>query len=134
MKVESFEDLVAWNKARELVNKVHAITKKDSFYKDKALINQVRRAAISVMSNIAEGFERGSNTELVQFLYIAKASCGEVRSQLTIAFDQGYIDTNELNETINLAKGVSGTIGNFINYLKTSKIKGIKFKSRLQTS
>lgn len=133
MKVESFEDLVAWNKARELVNKVYAITKKDNFYKDKALINQVRRAAISVMSNIAEGFERGSNTELVQFLYIAKASCGEVRSQLTIAFDQGYIDTNEFNETINLAKGVSGTIGNFIKYLKTSKIKGIKFKSKLQT-
>lgn len=130
MKVESFEGLTAWNKARELVNKVYAITKKEKFCKDFVLVSQIRRAEISVMSNIAEGFERGSNTELLQFLYIAKGSCGEVRCQLTIAFDQGYIDKNEFDNTHNLAKRVSGTIGNFINYLKASKMKGSKFASR----
>ncbi|MCK4224145.1 MAG: four helix bundle protein [candidate division Zixibacteria bacterium] len=134
MKVESFEDLVAWKKARELVNKVYAITKKEKFCKDRALVDQIRRAAISVMSNISEGFERGSNTELVQFLYIAKASCGEVRCQLTVAFDQGYIDKNEFDETHNLARKVSGIIGNFINYLRTSGMKGSKFKPRPRKS
>jgi len=134
MKVESFEDLVAWKKARELVNKVYAITKKEKFCKDRALVDQIRRAAISVMSNISEGFERGSNTELVQFLYIAKASCGEVRCQLTVAFDQGYIDKEEFEETHNLARKVSGIIGNFINYLRTSKMKGLKFKPKPRKS
>ena len=134
MKVESFEDLVAWKKARELVNKVYAITKKEKFCKDRALVDQIRRAAISVMSNISEGFERGSNTELVQFLYIAKASCGEVRCQLTVAFDQGYIGKDEFGETHNLARKVSGIIGNFINYLRTSKMKGSKFKPKPRKS
>lgn len=134
MKVEGFEDLVAWRKARELVNKVYTITKKEKFCKDRALVDQIRRAAISVMSNISEGFERGSNTELVQFLYIAKASCGEVRCQLTVAFDQGYIDKNEFDETHNLARKVSGIIGNFINYLRTSGMKGSKFKPRPRKS
>ncbi|MCK4404125.1 MAG: four helix bundle protein [candidate division Zixibacteria bacterium] len=134
MKVESFEDLVAWKKARELVNKVYAITKKEKFRKDRALVDQIRRAAISVMSNISEGFERGSNTELIQFLYIAKASCGEVRCQLTVAFDQGYIDKEEFEETHNLARKVSGIIGNFINYLRTSKMKGSKFKPKPRKS
>ena len=134
MKAESFEDLVAWKKARELVNKVYAITKKEKFRKDRALVDQIRRAAISVMSNISEGFERGSNTELIQFLYIAKASCGEVRCQLTVAFDQGYIGKDEFGETHNLARKVSGIIGNFINYLRTSRMRGSKFKPRARKS
>ncbi len=134
MKVESFEDLAAWRKARELVNKIYAITKEGKFCKDKALVDQIRRAAISVISNISEGFERGSNTELIQFLYIAKASCGEVRCQLTVAFDQGYINKNEFEETRNLARKVSGIIGNFINYLRTSRMKGSKFKPKPKKS
>ncbi len=134
MKVESFEDLVAWKKARELVNKVYAITKKEKFRKDRALVDQIRRAAISVMSNISEGFERGSNTELIQFLYIAKASCGEVRCQLTVAFDQGYIDKDEFEETRNLARKASGIIGNFISYLRMSKMRGSKFKPKPRKS
>ncbi len=134
MKVESFEDLVAWRKSRELVNKIYTITKREKFCKDKALVDQIRRAAISVMSNISEGFERGSNTELVQFLYITKTSCGEVRCQLTVGFDQGYIDKNEFEQTHNLARKVSGIIGNFINYLKTSRMKGSKFKPKPRKS
>jgi four helix bundle protein len=129
MKIESFEDIAAWKKARELVKKVYSITKSEKFSKDFALVNQIRRAAISVLSNISEGFERGSNTEFLQFLYIAKASCGEVRCQLTVALDQGYINDNEFEEMRDLTRKVSGTIGNFINYLKTSKMKGSKFKS-----
>jgi four helix bundle protein len=129
MKVESFEDLLAWSKARELVNKIYSVTKRERFSRDKPLVYQVRRAAISVMSNISEGFERGSNKEFVQFLYIAKGSCGEVRCHITVASDQGYIDKEEFIEMRDLAREVSGTIGNFIRYLRGSKMKGAKFKS-----
>ena len=134
MRIESFEDLVAWQKARELIKKIYSITKNEKFSKDWALVNQIRRAAVSVMSNISEGFERGSNTEFLQFLYIAKASCGEVRCQLVVAFDQGYINGNEFREMRDLARKVSGIIGNFINYLRTSKMKGSKFKPKPRKS
>jgi four helix bundle protein len=128
MKAEGFEDLVIWKQSRELVNQTYTITRKDKFSKDWALVDQIRKAAIFVMSNISEGFERGSNTEFMQFLYIAKASCGELRSQLIIAYDQGYINKEEFNDTYNLARKDAGIIGNFINYLKASKIKGSKYK------
>ena len=128
MGVESFEDLHVWQRARELVNLIYRITKKKEFSEDKGLADEIRRASVSIMSNISEGFERGSNVEFIQFLYIAKASCGEVRCQLLIAFDQGYINQNELNETKELAMKVSGMIANLINYLRKSKIKGAKYK------
>ncbi|HEX7400646.1 MAG TPA: four helix bundle protein [candidate division Zixibacteria bacterium] len=134
MKTEGFENLVIWKKARELVNQIYAITRKDKFSKDWALVDQIRKAAISVMSNIPEGFERGSNAEFMQFLYIAKASCGELRSQLMIAFDQGYINKDEFDDIYNLARKVAGIIGNFINYLKKTKMKGSKFKYALSNS
>jgi four helix bundle protein len=134
MNIQRFEDLLAWNKARELVNKIYAVTKGDKFCRDKALVYQIRRAAISVMSNISEGFERGSNKEFVQFLYIAKGSCGEVRCHITVASDQGYIDKDEFKETRDLAREVSGIIGNFIKYLRGSKMKGSKFKPKLRES
>ena len=134
MKAEGFENLVVWNRARELVNQIYTITRKDKFRKDWVLVDQIRKAAISVMSNISEGFERGSNTEFMHFLYIAKASCGELRSQLMIAFDQGYIDKGEFDDTYNLARKVAGIIGNFINYLKKTKMKGSKFKYALSNS
>jgi four helix bundle protein len=127
-KIQSFEDLKAWEGARKLVKKIYSITKRREFIKDYVLVNQIRRSAISVLSNISEGFERGSNQEFIQFLYIAKASCGEVRAQLLIAYDQGYIDPTELTETENLAKSISSLIGALIKYLKGSQIKGIKYK------
>jgi hypothetical protein len=74
-KIQSFEDLKAWEGARKLVKKIYSITKRREFIKDYVLVNQIRRSAISVLSNISEGFERGSNQEFIQFLYIAKASC-----------------------------------------------------------
>ncbi len=93
MRVQSFEDLNVWKRARELVNIIYKITKNKKFFQDKGLVDQIRRVAVSILSNIvkmlriSEGFKRGSNSEFIQFLYIAKASCGEVRCQIIIAFD-----------------------------------------------
>ena len=128
MAIESFEDLNVWKRARELVNLIYRITRNKTFSEDKGLVDQIRRASVSIMSNISEGFERGSNVEFIQFLYIAKASCGEVRCQIIIAYDQGYINEKELTKIKELTLKVSGMIGNLINYLRKSKIKGAKYK------
>ena len=128
MAIDNFEDLNVWKRARELVNLIYRITKKKEFSEDKGLVDQIRRASVSILSNISEGFERGSNVEFIQFLYIAKASCGEVRCQIIIAFDQGYINKDELRKIKELTLKVSGMIGNLVNYLRKSKIKGAKFK------
>ena len=86
-----FEDLLIWQKARDLTRLVYDLTKVDAFSRDFGLRDQIRKAAISVMSNIAEGFERDSDAQFAHFLTIAKGSCGEVRSQLYVALDQGYV-------------------------------------------
>jgi four helix bundle protein len=90
-KVSSFEDLIAWQRSRELTKLVYDITSDGGFSKDYGLREQRRRASVSIMSNIAEGFERGGRNEFHQFLVIAKASCAEVRSQLYVALDAGYL-------------------------------------------
>lgn len=92
---ETFEELHIYQRARELTNTIYSLTRKDAFARDRGLVDQIRRAAVSIMSNIAEGFERGGANEFIQFLYIAKGSCGEVRAQLRIACDQGYIQSGE---------------------------------------
>jgi four helix bundle protein len=127
MSVKSFEDLNVWKEARQLTQEVYRMTKTEKFFKDFSLRDQIRRAAISVMSNIAEGFERGGNQEFVQFLYIAKASCGEVRSQLYVAVDQGYAAPAESEKLIQLFMRLSSMISNFIAYLRESDMKGEKF-------
>lgn len=109
-KVERFEDLIAWQKARQLTVEIYRITAIGEFARDFGLRDQIRRAAVSIMSNIAEGFDRGSRGEFHQFLVIAKASCAEVRSPLYVAQDVGYISqgtfsnlsgtTNELSKII----------------------------------
>jgi len=111
MKVEKFEDLVAWQKARELTKQIYEITKQGAFSKDYGLCDQIRRATVSVMSNLAEGFERGSSSEFHQFIVIAKASCAEVRSQLYVAHDAGYISQPQFDNASNLAEEVSRIIG-----------------------
>ena len=93
-KVERFEDLIAWQKARQLTAEIYRVSAQDDFAKDFGLKDQIRRAAVSVMSNIAEGFDRALRSEFHQFLVIAKASCAEVRSQLYVALDVGYIEGN----------------------------------------
>jgi|SRR3972149_9445871 len=125
---KSFEDLFVWQKARELVNCIYSFTRTPAFTKDRGLTDQITRAAVSVLSNIAEGFERGSKEETVYFLYIAKASCGEVRAQLYVAFDQKYITKSECERGMDLCRFTSSLISNFIESLKASPHKGIKFK------
>jgi len=110
-KVERFEDLIAWQKARVLVREIYRASSRRPFSRDFALSNQIRRAAISVPSNIAEGFERSRRTEFHQFLSVAKASCGEVRTQLYIACDIGYIDDDTLWTLLGAAEEVGRIIG-----------------------
>ncbi len=98
MKVQRFEDLEAWQIARELANQVYKITKQESVCRDFGFLDQIRRAAISIMNNIAEGFERGSNKDFVRFLFIARGSAGEVRSLLYLGLDQGYLTNSEFSE------------------------------------
>ncbi len=92
MSVERFEDLTAWQKARQLNKSIYEATRQGSFAKDYGLAGQIQRAAVSIMSNIAEGFERYNRPEFHQFLSVAKASCAEVRCQLYVALDVGYLD------------------------------------------
>ena len=98
MKVQRFEDLEAWQIARELANQMYKITKQESVCRDFGFVDQIRRAAISIMNNIAEGFERGSNKDFVRFLFIARGSAGEVRSLLYLGLDQGYLTNSEFSE------------------------------------
>ena len=123
---ESFEDLHIYQRARELANAIYTITKGNDFARDFGLIGQIRRAAVSILSNIAEGFERGSKTEFIQFLYIAKGSCGEVRAQLAIAQDQNYLRQNEYQRLYDLCKQISGMISNFITHLQKTDYQGEK--------
>ena len=128
MIVKVFEDLEVWKEGRRLTQRIYQLTKNENFSKDFALRDQIRRAAVSIMSNIAEGFERGGNQEFVQFLYVAKASCGEVRSQVYVALDQSYVASTEVDELTNSFKRLSSMIRNFITYLRKSGMKGEKFR------
>src|SRR6266480_7734999 len=95
--VKCFEELHVWQEARKLVKEIYKAAKQRGFARDFGLRDQIQRAATSTMSNIAEGFERGSKREFIQFLYIAKGSNGEVRSQLYVALDQEYFDDKTFN-------------------------------------
>lgn len=126
--IKRFEDLEIWQKARELNKSVFKLTSKDKFSKDFSIKDQIKRAAGSVMDNIAEGFERDGNKEFVNFLTISKGSCGEVRSQLYRAFDFEYITQEELENITNDTVSLSERIGKLISYLKNTEFKGTKFK------
>jgi four helix bundle protein len=126
--VKSFEDLDIFKRAREIAKEIYKITTKQHFSRDYALCNQIRRASISIMSNIAEGFERGTNPEFIKFLNIAKGSCAEVRAQLLIALDQNYINKDTCEKLTEECRIINGMIYNLISYLKESKYPGKKFK------
>jgi four helix bundle protein len=113
-----FEDLNVWQEARQLVNAIYESTKQRAFHDDFGLRDQIRRAAVSTMSNIAEGFERGTRKEFVQFLNIAKGSNGEVRSQLQVAMDQKYISEKEFVALNEAAILLSRKLSAFIRYLE----------------
>jgi four helix bundle protein len=110
--IERFNDLLAWQKARALTKSIYDTTRDGMFASDFGLKNQIQRASVSIMSNIAEGFERNRPTEFHQFLSIAKGSCAEVRSQLFVALDVGYIDEQKFNALMadadDVARLVSG--------------------------
>jgi len=106
-KIERFEDLIAWQKARELTRAIYEVTRHGAFAKDYGLSGQIQRAAVSIMSNLAEGFERGGRGEFHQFLSTAKASCAEVRSQLYVALDVGYLDKSVFDRLMQQAEEVA---------------------------
>ncbi|HEY8205193.1 MAG TPA: four helix bundle protein [Pyrinomonadaceae bacterium] len=110
-KIRSFQDLIAWQKARILTARIYRATAVGSFARDFGLKDQIRRAAVSVMSNIAEGFERGRPSEFHQFLSIAKGSCAELRSQLFVAFDAGYLKQADFDGLMDAAVEVARIIG-----------------------
>jgi four helix bundle protein len=125
--IERFEDIQAWQSARELRRAVYGLTRSKPFSADFALVDKIRRAAISVSSNIAEGFERGGNRELIQFLATAKGPAGEIKDQLTCALDEGYITVIQFDEIYRLAEKTSRAVGAFMTYLRNSEITGHKF-------
>ena len=110
-KIERFEDLIAWQKARVLTKEIYQSTRQGAFAKDFGLAGQIQRASVSIMANIAEGFERGSRGEFHQFLSPAKASCAEVRSHLYVAFDIGYLDEIKFKQLQTKAEEVGRILG-----------------------
>jgi len=118
-KIEKFEEIRAWQSAREVVNRIYKISQDEKFKRDYSLGDQIKRASISIMSNIAEGFSRQSRKEFIQFLFIAKGSAAEVQSQLYIALDQGYIMEKEFKETYDKVEETAKLLSKFITYLKS---------------
>lgn len=116
--ITRFEDVEAWKRARELTRVVYQLTAKGEWAKDFGLRDQIRRAAVSAMSNVAEGFERRGNVEFARFLSMAKASAGEVRSQLYVALDLDYIGEEQFKSAFKLAESTSALIGAFVAYLR----------------
>ncbi len=130
MKVSSFEDLQVWRDSRKLVKSIYELTSKGTFSKDYGLKEQIQRASVSIMNNIAEGFERNNNKEYVKFLGYSKGSAGEVRSMLYVALDLGYITKDDFTVCYESSINVIAQISNFGKYLRKysfkEKIENIK--------
>lgn len=118
--ITRFEDIQAWQTARQLTNLVYGLTNQTGFNRDFGLKDQIRRAVVSVMSNIAEGFESRTDSQFINFLGMARASAGEARSQLYIALDQGYITEEKFKEAFVLAEKCARQIAKFIAYLESN--------------
>jgi four helix bundle protein len=125
-----FEDIISWKEARVLNKNIGKLIDDERFKRNFRLIGQIEGSAGSIMDNIAEGFERGGNKEFVQFLYIGKASCGELRSQLYRALDREYITAQEFELFSSHAMRISSLIQKLITYLSNTEIKGTKYKAR----
>lgn len=120
-KIERFEDLQSWQKARQLTNLIYDLTEHSKFAKDFRLSRQIQDAAGSVMHNIAEGFDSGTNPEFIRFLKMSRRSASEVQSELYLALDRKYINQDELNNAYNLATETKRLINGMIAYLRKSK-------------
>ena len=126
---KKFEEIEAWRKARELTKRIYKISRTTSFARDFGLKDQIRRASVSSMSNIAEGYDRSGTGEFIQFLARAKGSAAEVKCQLYVALDQNYIDQARFVELTSLAAETGNMIGGLINYLRRSGLKGTKYNT-----
>lgn len=126
---QRFEEIEGWKVARHLTNEIYTLSRQGEFARDFVLRDQMRGAAISILSNIAEGFERGGNAEFIQFLSIAKGSVGELRAQLYVALDCGYVDASQFDKMQALANEVTGKLGALMAYLHKSGMKGRKFRA-----
>ncbi len=126
--IQRFEDLEAWKISREVTKDIYKLSASGLFSRDFGLRDQIRRASVSIMSNIAEGFERDGDKEFVQFLAIAKGSAGEVRSQLYVALDQEYVSEIEFNSVYQKLTENSRVISGLMKYLQQSDFKGKKFR------
>jgi four helix bundle protein len=120
-KFNSFEEINSWQKARILNKRIYQITENANFKKDFDFTRQIRRASLSITSNIAEGFERNTDKEFIYFLYVAKASAGEVRSQLYLAYDLEYIAKELFDDLLVSVTEISKLLSGFIKYLETSR-------------
>ena len=121
MKIKRFEELEIWKTSLEITREIYNLAAKREFSKDFGLKEQIRRAIISVSSNIVEGFEKNNNNEFIRFLKISKGSAGEVRNQLHIALIVGYITEEEFIKTNKDLEGLAGQIGGFIRYLENKR-------------
>jgi len=115
--IKRFEDLEIWQASREIVNKIYKLTFKGEFKRDFSLVDQIRRSAVSVMANIAEGFHRGSNKDFVKFLGYSRSSLAETISHLYVALDLNYVSRKEMDEITEQAEILWKKINNFISYL-----------------
>lgn len=129
--IKHFEDLEAWKLARELCKSVSELVQRGAFKNSYKFINQIESSSGSVMDNIAEGFERGTRNEFIQFLGFAKGSCGEFRSQLNRAADYGYINQTEFEELFEKATRTSAMLQKLTEYLISSNIRGQRYKGRV---
>jgi four helix bundle protein len=127
-KIQKFEDILAWQKARELTKEIYAHAKAGLFAKDYGLRDQIQRASVSIMGNVAEGFDRGGDKEFIQFLSFSKGSGSEVKSHLYVALDQQYVNTTQFHQLYNAADEVGRLLAGFMSYLKQSGLRGRKFK------
>ena len=125
-----FEEIESWKRARKLTSRIYEVSSHGEFARDFGLKDQIRRAAVSIMSNIAEGHDRGGTGEFIQFLATAKGSAAEVRCQLYIALDQGYIDDKSFAELARTTFETQCLIGGLMNYLRKSGYKGTKYATR----
>jgi four helix bundle protein len=128
-RIERFEDLEVWKLSRSLANLIYNVSSVGNFARDFALRDQIRRASISVVSNIAEGFERDGDKEFIQFLFMAKGSCGEVRAQLYLASDRAYLSEEQFSTLTRHATELSRMISGLIKYLRHSQLTGKKYKA-----
>ena len=128
--IERFEDLEAWKRARIFAKLIHSVSGNGNFGRDFGLKDQIRRAANSIVSNIAEGFERDGDKEFLQYLYVAKGSCGEVRAQLYLALDYEYITEEEFSQLRTTALELNRIISGLIKYLRQSNLTGKKYNVR----